>query len=123
MADERKEQMREMFSQGMNYSEIGKKFGISRQRVYQLIGGSYRNNFRAIKPEACVYVEIRKFLNENHISINKFTRMVFGCYENRYRKNLCNLLKGEDGFKSVIDKVLVATGLTYEQAFKRSDAE
>ena len=117
MPDIRKEQMEEMFRKGMTYAQIGKEFGLSRQRVYQIIGGSYRNNYHGIKPENCVYVELHNYLIANRMSISAFTRKAYGCYLPRYCKQISNAFKGKDVPKSVVDKILSVTGLTYEQAF------
>ena len=121
MADVRKEQMEEMYRKGKNYNQIGKEFGISRQRVYQIIGGSYRNGYRGINPESCVYAGLRNYLIANKMSISSFTRKVYGSYLPRYRDQMGKTLKGKDVPKSVIDKILSVTSLTYEQAFGGSN--
>lgn len=115
--------MIEMHEKGMNYTDIGKEFGLSRQRVYQLIGGGCKNHFQGIKPENCVYEEIRKYLIENKISIAEFSRRIYGDNHSEHRLRLVRVLKGSDAHKSVIDRILIVTGLTYEQAFKRSEQQ
>ena len=51
-------QMRQMHDDGSTYQEIGDAFGVSRQRVFQMIGGSARDKvryFRHISERQCVY--------------------------------------------------------------------
>lgn len=91
--DERKQAMIKMHESGMTYAEIGAFMGISKQRVYQLIGDTRKGCHKPITKEQCVYAGIRKYMNENKISRMMLVRM--------------------------IDKILKATGLTYEYAFKK----
>lgn len=115
--------MIEMHEKGMSYTDIGKEFGLSRQRVFQLIGGKDKTHYQGIKPENCVYEEIRKFLIENRMSIAEFSRRVYGDNQPKHKLRLSSALKGSNTSKMVIDGILDVTGLTYEQAFKRSDTE
>ena len=117
----RKAQMIEMHEKGMNYTDIGKVFGLSRQRVYQLIGGGYKSHFQSIKSENCIYEEIRQFLIVNKMSIAEFSRKIYEDNHPVHKSTISNVLKGSDVHKSIIDRILDITGLTYEQAFKRSD--
>ena len=119
----REAQMIEMHEKGMSYTDIGKEFGLSRQRVFQLIGGGCKTHYQGIKPENCVYEEIRKFLIANRMSIAEFSRRIYGDNHANHQHRLAKVLKGSNAHKSVIDRILIVTGLTYEQAFKRSDTE
>lgn len=122
---ERAEQMKKLRLQGMSYEEIGKAFDISRQRVYQIIGGTEMNYFKEIKPDECVYPNLRKWLNENRINRPKLTRLMYS--EEKYAPTrweiVCRALEGANCRKTTIDRILKATGLTYEEAFGRNDAE
>lgn len=51
MSKERKAEMIEMRENGYTYHEIGKAFGISRQRVQTLIGGQMKSHFRRTTPK------------------------------------------------------------------------
>ena len=121
---ERAEQMKKLRSQGATYEEIGKAMGISRQRVYQIIGGSVRDCFKEITADECICPNIRKWMNENRISKPKLTRMIYG--EERYHPlnwgTVGNILKGSDCHKHCIDNILRVTGLSYEVAFKKEGA-
>lgn len=118
--EERKAYMIELHKSGMTYDEIGAIVGLSRQRVYQLIGGADKKLFRHIGADRCVYVGIRNWLNENKISINELTRRVYGCFHTENRNRLSSILRGYEAVtKCQIDKLLKATGLSYECAFER----
>ena len=122
---DRKKQMETLLKNGMTYAEIGCRFGISRQRVSQLIGKGNKNYFRAIKCDRCVYVGVRKWLTDNKISVMELTRRLYGGNgsEGNYRRVKDRLNGSAELTKTYIDKILKITGLTYEEAFKRSDTK
>lgn len=120
MINERKEKMKEMYSQGMTFDAIGKSFGISKQRVYQLIGCE-KPHHTVVTEKQCIYPVIRNYMNLNGISIAKLTKMMYGNVHSTHRSRVTSILRGENVTKSNIDTFLKATGLTYEDAFKRSD--
>lgn len=111
--------MRADRAQGMRYEQIGKKYGISRQYVYQLIGGETKSRFKTLTEKDCIYPNLRKWMNENKVSRVELTRRLFG---NGYANNqnyLCNWLKGKRyPLKKNIDRLIKVTGLTYEELFK-----
>ena len=117
---ERNQKMEECRLNGMTYAKIAAEFGLSKQRVYQIIGG-HRGKIVSIKESQCVFPELRKYLIENNISINALTRKIYGSVEPGNRQTISILLKGDNSHKCIIDKVLKATGLTYEQAFYREE--
>ena len=111
--------MRADRAQGMTYEQIGKKYGVTRQYVYQLIGGETKSCFRGITEKDCIYPNLRKWMNENKVSKTELTRRLFG---NGYANNqnyLCKWLTGKGyPIKKTIDKFIKVTGLTYEELFK-----
>ena len=115
--------MIEMRQQGMTYAEIGQTMGVSKQRVFNLIGGTSESKHRLITEKDCVYVGIRNWMNENKISRTMMTRLVYGTYHPEKYARFRNVLKGVDCHKHNIDKILKVTGLTYEEAFKLEEAE
>lgn len=121
--NERAEQMKQLRQQGMSYEEIGKVMGISKQRVYQVIGGTVKNWFKEITPEVCIYPNLRKWLNENRVNRSELTRMVYGNTSARNKQLIYSILKGSDCLKHHIDNILQVTGLTYEEAFGKEGAE
>lgn len=112
----RKEKMIELRKQGMTYEEIAKEVGTSRQRVYQIIGGSHRRN-KAYTEEYCVYTGLRNWLNEHDVGVAQLVRSMYGEYHPTLFERVKSVMRGRDCRKSIIDRVLMATGLTYEQAF------
>lgn len=121
MAD--RDLMRSYRAQGMTYEQIGEKVGLSKQRVFQLVGGGTdraKKHFRTITEEQCVYPNIRKWMNENSVSKAEFSRKVFGTAHPKTMSLLCGWLSGK-GYPSKhnIDKLIEVTGLTYEELFKK----
>lgn len=123
MSNDRKAKMIEMHKQGMTYAEIGQKMGISRQRVFQLIGDTRKGSHKLITEKECVYVGIRNWTNENKISRTALTRIINGTFHASKYERLIRVLKGVDCHKHNIDKILKVTGLTYEEAFKLEEVE
>lgn len=118
---ERNQKMEECRLEGMTYEKIADEFGISKQRVYQIIGKPDKRII-CIKKSQCIYPELRKWLIENNMSINALTRKIYGSVEPNNRQTISRLLKGSNlPTKRTVDKVLKATGLTYEQAFYREE--
>ena len=114
--EERKKQMIRLYQGGMTYRQIAAEFGISHQRVVQIIGNSKENLFRAVSKKRCVYSGLRKWLNDNKVSVCELTRRLYGnaCGENLNRTR--GRLKGNvELTKTYIDKLLKITGLTYEE--------
>ena len=107
---------------GMTYAEIAKKYGVSRQAVQFACCKSDDSKFRGWTEERCIYPNLRKWLNDNRVSLFEFIRRMdlvpcyktsgrFGCYF----KGRCYPRK------DVIDKMLEVTGLTYEQLWEVDD--
>lgn len=104
-------EMYEMRLNGCTLNEIAERFGISKQRVQQLIPDS--GNIRFAKAiNQCIYPNIRKWMYENNSNWSRFA-VLSGLSINRIRRALI----GENITKSVIDKILDTTGLSYEIAF------
>jgi len=122
--ESRKNKLLKARQKGMSYDDIGRLFGISRQRVHQIIGKQNKNLFRPITTTRCVYDGIRNWMNDNMVSMAELTRRIYGQI-NGTSYNLLRLrLMGEKAIpKTIIDKILCITNLTYEEAFKRSDTD
>jgi predicted transcriptional regulator len=106
--------------QGMTYRQIADHFGISYQAVAQALGEYNPNHFKYISETGCVYPNLRKWLNDNKVGKSEFARRCG--YANVYcnKKRMDYYLTGRnDPPKNVIDKILMVTGLTYEQAFSK----
>ena len=114
--ENRKKQMTRLYKGGMSYKQIAEKFGLSYQRVQQILGGSKENLFRGFTKERCIYSGLRKWLNDNKVSICELTRRLYGnnCSGNINRTR--GMIKGKPELtKTYIDKLLKITGLTYEE--------
>lgn len=109
-------EMKEMRKKGMTYAEIGNAFGVSKQRVFFLIGGDTPRR-TVLTEKECVYKGLRDWMNENQVSRIKLTRIIYGYYQPNQYDVLKRALLGSNCHKHIIDSILKATGLTYEKAF------
>ncbi len=115
--NERIERMTCLRERGNTYEEIAKMEGVSKQRVFQLIGGINRARVKPLTKKQCIYDGLRKYLNENHIGRAELTRKLYGYYHSSTYSCLCKWLRGVEMTMSTINKILSITGLTYEQVF------
>jgi transcriptional regulator with XRE-family HTH domain len=109
---------------GLTYREIAEKYGVSYQAVAQACGKSQPNRFRFWTKDMCIYPNVRKWLNENKITYRELQRRLGWetCSANYIY--IGNWLRGENyPRKQIIDKLLSATGLTYEQFFDTKEKE
>lgn len=106
---------------GMSYEEIGKKYGVSRQCVHRMCGHTgLPAYFRLITADGCVYPIWRKWMNDNKVSRSELLRRMglLAIHENL--RNLGAYMRGENNpRKEYIDRLIGATGLTYEKLFYR----
>ena len=58
----------------MTYQEIADKYGVSRQVVGQACGKANPCRFRFWKDTACIYPNVRNWLNDNKISKSELVR-------------------------------------------------
>ena len=113
------QQMIDMKNSGKTYQDIADEFGVSRQRVFQMIGSGDPKFFRYISTKGCIYKGVRKYMNDNKISMAELVRKLYGNYVPRNFYSVRNKLSGvTDITKKHIDKILEITGLTYEEAFE-----
>lgn len=104
-------EMIEMRNEGKNLGEIGRHFGVSRQRVFQLIGSSGNHPGRPI--QKCVFPGILKWLTEHRVSVKKMSENLSLCYSTIFLK-----MSGKHVFTlPEIKAILAYTGLTFEEAF------
>lgn len=112
-------EMDKMKREGKTYREIGERFGLSKQRVYQILGKMDKHYFKPIKEKVVAYKGIRDWLNEKKISFTEFCRLIYGYYHPKLYTRLTVCLNKTHPIKiDMIEKILDITGLTYEQAFK-----
>lgn len=110
-----KEEKMEMFSmrlEGYSLQRIGDRYGISRERVRQIL--SRATSPQTPKKGQCIYPNFRSWLEEQGISINGFSKMIGKEKPTR----LYHVLSGRVfPKKNEIDEMLEATGMTYEEFF------
>lgn len=106
---------------GMTFQQIADKYGVSRQTVAEATcRQGYQ--FRHFTKERCVYPFLRRWLNENKVSVSEFTRRMGLAGSSNSRNIYSNYFKGKQyPSKQVIDGILKVTGLTYEKLFYRED--
>lgn len=108
--------------QGMTYRQIADHFGISYQAVAQALAEYNPKHFKRVSESGCIYPNLRKWLNDNKVGKSELVRRCG--YANVYRnKNRFDyyLTGRNEPPKRVIDKILMVTGLTYEQAFSAEE--
>lgn len=108
---------------GRTYQDIANEYGVSRQMVCQACLPFESLRFRVVKPEECIYVNIRNWLNQNRIVRAKLLAMLDlePMSESYYRIKM--ILRGKsEPKKSLIDNLMKLTGLSYEKLFE-TDAE
>lgn len=115
--NERRRLIDVMRSEGLSYETIGRVFGISKQAAYQQ-HQSYKNNtgdyFRFEAIQKIPYVGLRNWMVEHRVTI---TDLCDRCNVSKFSSSLY----GKTNFsKSIIDKILEVTGLTYEECFKEA---
>lgn len=110
--DEKVEAYR-MLLNGSTYQEISDKFGVTRQRIQQLIPGLSAKRKNSI--DSCVYKGISRWMQEKRYGYNDLAKMASISYQNLYM-----MMTGKTSpNKRSIDKILDATSLTYEEAFQK----
>lgn len=119
---ETRDAARELRMQGLTFAEIGKRLGVSRQRIAQCCAG--------MNPEqtawAChkedldciIYAGLRKWMLENKVSVPEMMRRIGLDTGSRRSENFRKRLKGKTQLSiTEIKKILAVTGGTFEQMF------
>lgn len=102
---------------GHTLEEVADHFGVTKQRIQQIIPPVKNSCHRKRAYKACVYPAISRWLYENRYSYTSFAKLI-GVSFASVRRWFSDGGKME---KSSIDKILEVTGLTYEEAFRRSE--
>ena len=107
-------------AKGLKYREIAEKYGVSFQAVAQKCSEYESGKFRPFTEKNCVYPNLRKWLNENRVSQSEFVRRMGYVPTGKTKVSFGGYFRGE-GYpqKRTIDKMLQATGLTYEELWYR----
>lgn len=116
-AKERAAMMCKLNEEGKSYNEIAAIYGISKQRVYQILRKGDKRYFRYISKRSVKYTGLRNWMNTNKISFNELVTRVFGYYHSEHYKRLYWYLNSERLTMPLIKKILEITGLTFEECF------
>lgn len=116
MTNHEKAQMYEMHLEGYTLQEIANQFGISKQRVAQILP-PMKQGYRAAQTEMLnkiVYPNIREWMRKNAVTMRMLVDLCGSEYPTIYR-----MLHNEkyNARRCTIDKILSVTGMTYEEAF------
>ena len=113
---ETRDAARELRMQGLTFAEIGKRLGVSKQRIAQCCAG--------MNPEATawacriIYPNLKKWMLENKVSISEMMRRIGQDTGSRRSESFRNKLKGRTQLTITdIKKILAVTGGTFEQMF------
>ena len=104
-----------MLDDGYSYQYIADKFGVSRQRIFQLFPKHPKRVGKPGRPAGSSYIyrNFVKFLEEKDIGMLQF------CKESGISHNcLTGIMTGKKSAnKTTIDKLLKHTGMKYEELF------
>lgn len=118
----RKQQMIEDRDAGMTYKQIGEKYGVSYQYVCQVCAKRLPYRFQFIKEDSCIWPNLRRWMNDEKCSRNELLRRMGLTPAAENSTTLRSYMTGEcSPRKPYIDKLLQATGMTYEKLFAMED--
>lgn len=107
---------------GMSVVDIAKKYGVSYQTVSHATAKTGMKFFKNYTPSRCVYPNLRKWLNDNKVTINEFVRMLGMAQCGGNSSRIIGYFNGRNfPKKETIDKMIEVTGLSYEEMFYRED--
>ena len=118
--------MVEMRLNGATYKAIGEHFGVTKQRVYEIIHRRFGKISIGVKGqidiEDIVYEGIyNHFLNDPEQTFNKFCKGVCGQYNNAVREKMKHFLTGKhETYLKVkhIKNICEICGMPFEEVFK-----
>lgn len=119
---ETRDAARELRMQGLTFTEIGRRLGVSRQRVKQCCAGMNpemtASACRAKDLEGIVYTGLKNWMLENKVSVPEMMRRIGLDTGSRRSEYFKNRLKGKTRLSiTEIKKILAVTGGTFEQMF------
>ena len=107
---------------GLTYREIAEKYGVSFQAVAIACGKMEVCHFKGYTEKQVVYPNLRRWLNKNKVSRSEFARRIGRLPSGNTTNTISAWFTGKCyPTKKTIDKILHATGLTYEELFAEED--
>lgn len=116
----RKEQILQLVGEGINFSEIARIVGCTRQYVTQVVrdSGTQYTDYRRLTDDVCIYPNFRKWWNDNRMTYRKFFDLMGIIYHDTNIGRLHTYISGKGNpRKSYIDLMIAATGIPYETLF------
>ena len=116
-----REKAAQMRRDGASYQQIGDAFGVSKQRVQQVLKNQVRLRKCSTDMEKIVYEGIYNYLMDHpRMTFPSLAMLMFGTSGSNENNLVHNLLHGRNCRigKSAYDRLIAATGMTYEQLFK-----
>jgi len=115
----RYDRMAEMRENGHTFEAIGRVFGISKQRVQQILRRGVNTESRSMNKNrpSSVYKNLETWALEHNCSWSELANRC-GVHTELFYRNFVHGRTNNPG-KQSIDKLLAITGLTYEQLFQR----
>lgn len=103
---------------GMTCKAIAEKYGVSHQRVQAVTSRYHPSYFRHVTETGCIYPNLRRWMNDNKIGKTELLRRMGLEVHPQNCTNLSNVMRGKSSPKKpYIDRLLRATGFTYENLF------
>ena len=117
------EEVKKLREDGYTIAQIADQYGVTRARIYQMTGHMKKRVFREIPEEMNIYPNWRNWMNENRVSPREMMQRagLEQCQTNYH--SIIGWMSGRCyPTKKNIDRILNATGLTYEQLFATEEA-
>lgn len=119
---ETRDAARELRMQGLTFAEIGKRLGVSKQRIAQCCAGMdaemTASACRAKDLNGIIYAGLKKWMLENRVSVPEMMRRIGLDTGSRRSEHFKNRLKGKTQLSiTEIKKILAVTGETFEEVF------
>jgi hypothetical protein len=103
---------------GMKYVDIAKKHGVSYQYAARVLSGYNPKHFSFVREDACIYPNLRKWMNDNMVSRSELLRRMNYAVVGGNVEKLSDIMKGKvNPKKNWIDALIAVTGMKYERLF------
>ena len=125
--DDEKIKMFEMRVRGCTLQEIGNKYGITKERVRQILQSYISRSTSMVRGrEGIIYPNISTWLRDNDVSLEEFKKALETEQNLKYKSatRISHILKGKGEFTMAeIRAILKVTGMTFEKAFQKDKGE
>lgn len=124
MTNEEKRIAQEMYLDGKCMDEIAKEMHYCSVTISRNLPDEIKVPYRRAKK--IVYPGMTKWLTANKMSVKEFADKIKGTADDKapYTPHILMILHGKiNPRKTMIDKILAVTGLTYEEAFRTEGRE